>query len=61
MSKYYYLSFSKTAKHPKNAVLFLNYLMTKEAQETVFEEYEYYLPAREDLLLEHKKSTIDVK
>lgn len=61
ISRFHYLAMSKTAKHPRNALLFLNYLMTQEAQETFFKEHKYYLPARTDLLSKHAKSTIDVK
>lgn len=61
ITRYNYLAMSKTAKHPRNALLFLNYMMTEEAQETFFEEHEYYLPARIDLIEKHQKSTIDVK
>lgn len=61
ISRYYYMSLSRTAQHPRNALSFLRYLTTYEAQDIVFQHLEYYLPARQDLLLEHRKSTIDDK
>ena len=52
---------SNTARHPRNALGFLRYLGSREAQETFFSEYEYYLPARLDVLADNQKSTIDDK